>query len=232
MKFRVKWKRECNGWLTKILLINKTDWKKLDRTIAQKKTPATIGWSWNQWVQSFTPVLEQDPLDGVVRVSVLRGPARLHLQEDVRRKRVVGLQAHLHEEEVVAPQSDDAVVGVAERRVGVQRHQQLQRGVELHHWEGLEPAGTHGRITSGFMKRFCLFKVDKTSQEWHYRKWKKRLSPLHTHTDMSVANVVSWVNTNPDNFQIPPADDFLRSQTNTHSVFKLNVCSVYLDSRG
>lgn len=85
-----------------------------------------------------------------MRVSVLRGPAGLHLQEEIRRKRVVGLQADLYKQEVIAPQLYDAVVGVAERHVGVQRHRQLQRGVELHHREGLEPAGTHGCITSGF----------------------------------------------------------------------------------
>lgn len=91
---------------------------------------------------SLSPVLEQDSLDRVVRVAVLCGPAGLHLHEDIWRKGVVGLQAHLKEEVVVAPQPDDSVVGVAERHIGVERHQQLQRGVELHHWEGLQPAGT------------------------------------------------------------------------------------------
>lgn len=55
---------------------------------------------------------------------------------------------HFHEEEVVAPQSDDSVVGVGERHVGVERQGQLQRGVELHHGEGLQPAET----TEGLIK--------------------------------------------------------------------------------
>lgn len=84
----------------------------------------------------------------------------------------------------------------------------------------------------GLLERIPSFKVDKTSQAPHCGQRKKRLSPLHPYADLSVANVVSWVNTNPDNFQIPPADDFLHAQTNTHSVFKLNVCSVYLDREG
>lgn len=75
-----------------------------------------------QPVQAFAPVLEQDSLDGVVRVAVLRGPAGFHLHEDIRRKRVVGPQAHLDKEVVVTPQLDDSVVGVGEGHVGVQPH--------------------------------------------------------------------------------------------------------------
>lgn len=192
----------------------------------QSRSQMTKATSRKQPVRAFPPFLEQDSLDGVIRVTRLSCPAGLHLHEHIRRKCLVGLQTHLHKEEVVAPQSDDSVVGAAEWHVCVQRHGQLQRGVELHHWESLQPAGT----TWGLIKPYRLPRLTK-----HVRSCvmanEKRLPPLHGHTDLSVANVVSRVNTNPDDLQIPPADDFLRPQTNTHSIFKLKVCSVHLDNQ-
>lgn len=56
------------------------------------------------------------------------------------------------------------------------------------------------------------------------------VSPLHAHTDLSVVSIMSWVDALPDDFYIPPADDFLLAQGHSQSVLELDVGFVHLDN--
>lgn len=56
------------------------------------------------------------------------------------------------------------------------------------------------------------------------------VSPLHAHTDLSIASIMSWVDTFPDDFQIPPADYFLFAQGDSQNVLEHNVSFIHLDT--
>lgn len=58
---------------------------------------------------------------------------------------------------------------------------------------------------------------------------RKTVSPLHAHTDSSVASVMSRVDTLPDDFKIAPADDFRFVQGHRQHILELDVSSVDLD---
>lgn len=160
------------------------------------------------------PVLKQDSLDWVLWVGALGGPAGFHLQEYIWCKCVIGLQGHLEEQEVLIPQFYGTLVGVVVRHVGVQRHgqPQLQRGAELNHRQGGEPRTTDGCISIfPYSMKWSLLSRLKYSQRgfkfffksrglWYMLERRIFVSPLHAHTDLSVASVVSWVNALPDNF--------------------------------
>lgn len=57
----------------------------------------------------------------------------------------------------------------------------------------------------------------------------EKVSPLRAHTDSSVASVMSRVDTLPDDFKIPPADDFRFAQGHRQHILELDVGSVDLD---
>lgn len=58
---------------------------------------------------------------------------------------------------------------------------------------------------------------------------RETVSPVHAHTDSSVASVMSRVDTLPDDFKIPPADDFRFAQGHRQHILELDMGSVDLD---
>ena len=139
------------------------------------------------------PVLEQETLDAVLWVGALSGPARVHLQEHVWGKGVVGLQGHLEEQRVLALQGYGIAVAVGVGLISVQAHSQpqLNGGVELHQGEGGDPTTKWIKCSDVPVLHLNIFLFAWTKKKKISTKKDTRLTtPCSRRLECCVCNVV------------------------------------------